>query len=260
MRSFWSGSISFGLVNIPIKLYTATESHTLDLHLLRDKDLCPISFARVCRVDGEEVPWEHIVRGYEYAKGDYVILEKEDFEKADVKKTHTIDISTFVDEKEVDTIFFEKPYYLEPQKTGAKAYALLCEALRKSKKVGVGNYVLRQKEHIGIIKAYGNLIVLNQLRYHDEIRDQSKLNLPDKESINDKELKIALQLIDQLTGKFKPEEFSDEYIDDLKKIIEAKAQGKEIKHIKQVPTEGKEVADIMSLLKESLQQAKRNAA
>lgn len=259
MRAFWSGSISFGLVNIPIKLYSGTEGHRLDLHLLRDKDLCPIRFARVCRADGEEVPWEHIVRGYEYAEGDYVILEKEDFEKADVKKTHTIDISSFVHEDEIDPIFFEKPYYLEPEKTGMKAYALLREALSKSKKVGIGNYVLQHREHIGIIKPYGNLIILNQLRYHDEIRDHEKLNLPENVDIKEKEINMAIELIKQLTDKFKPEEYEDTYINDLKKIIEAKAKGKKLKKVKQVP-EAEEVTDIMSLLKKSLEASKKSAA
>lgn len=259
MRAFWSGSISFGLVNIPIKLYTGTESHTLDLNLLRDKDLCPIRFARVCRADGEEVPWEHIVRGYEYESGDYVILEKEDFERANVKKTHTIDISSFVNEKEIDSIFFEKPYYLEPQKTGIKAYALLREALKKSKMVGVGNYVLQRREHIGIIKPYGDLIVLNQLRYYDEIRDHESLALPEKEEIKDKEVNMALKLIKQLSGKFKPKDYEDTYINDLKKIIEAKAKGKKLKKVKQVP-EKEEVADIMSLLKKSIDEHKKSAA
>lgn len=259
MRSIWSGSISFGLVNIPVKLYSGSQSHSLDFDMLRQRDLCPVKYKRVCRSDGEEIPWDEIVKGYEYKEGDYVILEKEDFEKANVEKTSTIDITDFVDEKEVNTIFYERPYYLEPSKGGEKPYALLREALKKSKLVGVANFVMRNREHIGVLKPYGNLILLNQLRYHDEIRNTKELKLPDSKKVNQKELKMALALIDQLSGKFKPEDYSDTYIEDLKKIIEAKAKGKKPKAKGKEPKPAN-VVDMMTLLKKSLNQKKKSAA
>lgn len=258
MRAIWSGTISFGLVTIPVRLFSGSESHSLDLDMLRKDDLCPVKYARVCRSDGKEIPYEDIVKGYEYSEGDYVVLEKEDFEKANVKKTKTIDIQDFVMESEVDTIFYEKPYYLEPDKGGDKPYALLREALKKTKKIGIASFVLRNREHIAVIKPYGNLILLNQLRYHDEIRDTGELNLPEAKLVKDKELKMAMSLIDQTTAKFKPEEYEDTYIEDLKKIIEAKAKGKKPK-VKGKAPKKTNVVDMMTLLKKSLEE-KKNAA
>lgn len=255
MRALWSGSISFGLVNIPVKLYSGSESHGLDLDMLRRKDLSPIRYARIAKVDGKEVPWEEIVKGYEYEDGDYVILDPEDFEKANVEKTNTIDIESFTEETEIDTIYYDKPYYLEPQKGSLKAYALLRKALKQSGMVGIGTFVLRNREHIGVIKSYEDLLVLNQLRYHDEIRDHSTLKLPEENLVQEEEMKIAQKLIKQLTKKFKPEKYKDTYIVDLKKVIEAKAKGKELKRPKKVEEKG-EVADLMSLLKKSLKDKK----
>ncbi len=258
MRAIWTGTISFGLVTIPVRLFSGSESHTLDLDMLRKDDLCPVKYARVCRSDGKEIPYEDIVKGYEYREGDYVVLEQEDFEKANVEKTKTIDIQDFVKETEVDTIFYEKPYYLEPDKGGDKPYALLREALRKSKKVGIAYFVMRNREHIAVLKPYGKLLLLNQLRYHDEIRDTKELNLPESKLVNDKELKMAMSLIDQTTAKFTPEEYKDTYIEDLKKIIEAKAKGKKPKAKGKEPKKSN-VVDMMTLLKKSLEE-KKNAA
>ena len=258
MRAIWSGTISFGLVTIPVRLFSGSQSNSLDLDMLRKDDLCPVKYARVCRSDGKEIPYEDIVKGYEYREGDYVVLEPEDFEKANVRKTKTIDIQDFVMESEVDTIFFQKPYYLEPDKGGDKPYALLREALKKSKKVGIANFVMRNHEHIAVLKPYGKLLLLNQLRYHDEIRDTDELNLPESKLVNDKELKMAISLIDQTTAKFKPEEYEDTYIEDLKKIIEAKAKGKKPK-VKGKEPKKSNVVDMMTLLKKSLEE-KKNAA
>ena len=259
MRAIWSGSISFGLVNIPIKLYSGSQNNTLDLDLLRRGDLCPVRYARVCRSDGQEIPWDDIVKGYEYKDGDYVVLEKEDFEQANVEKTSTIDIDDFVKESEIDTLFFEKPYYLEPEKSGVKPYALLREALAKTKKVGIGSFVIRNREHIGVIKPYGDLLVLNQLRYHDEIREHKELILPSSKEIKEKELKVAVELINQSTAKFKPKKYKDTYIEDLKKIIEAKAKGRKPK-MKSKPSKPSNVVDMMTLLKKSLFEKKKDAA
>ncbi len=259
MKSIWSGSVSFGLVNIPVRLYSGSENNTLDLDMLRRGDLCPVKYQRVCREDGKEIPWDDIVKGYEYKEGDYVVLDKEDFEKANIEKTKTIDITEFVNESEVDSIFYNKPYYLEPEKAGIKAYALLREALKKTKKVGIGSFVMRNREHIGVVKPYGKLLVFNQLRYNEEIRDYNELNLPDSKPVKEKELKIAVELIENSSAKFKPEDYEDTYIEDLKKIIEAKAKGKKPK-AKGKPKKQAEVIDMMTLLKKSLEQKKKKSA
>ncbi|KGP62497.1 DNA repair protein [Legionella norrlandica] len=255
MRAIWSGSISFGLVNIPVKLYSGTESHTLNFDLLRKKDLCPIQYSRICRADGKEVPWEDIVKGYEYREGDYIILEKADFEKASAEKTRTFEINEFVKEEEIDSIFYDTPYFLEPQKEGKKAYALLREALKQTKMVGVGEFVMRNRENLAVLKPYGDLLLLNKLRYKEDIRNPEMLSLPESDLIKEKELKMAKQLIEQLTGQFKPEEYKDTYINDLKKLIEAKAKGKKFKKLREVSPPEK-VTDIMELLKKSLKSKK----
>ncbi|KTD44529.1 Ku protein [Legionella oakridgensis] len=252
MRAIWSGSISFGLVNIPVKLYSGTESHALDFNLLRRSDLCPIQYSRVCRADGKEVPWEDIVKGYEYQEGDYIILEKEDFEKASAEKSHVFEINEFVKEDEINSIFYDTPYYLEPGKEGQKAYALLREALKETNMVGVGEFVMRNRENLAVLKPYGDLLLLNKLRYKDDIRDVKALTLPDADLIKEKELRMAKKLIEQLTDRFKPENYKDTYITDLKKLIEAKAKGKKFKKPKQIVPQEK-VTDIMELLKKSIQ-------
>lgn len=258
MRAMWSGSISFGLVNIPVKLYSGSESNSLDLDMLRKSDLCPIKYLRVCKTDNKEVPYEEIVKGYEYSDGEYIVLTDKDFENASLEKTHLIDIIDFIDESEIDTRYFEKPYYLEPDKSGPKAYALLREALKRSGKVGVASYVLRNRGSLGILRPLDNLLVLNQIRYSEEVRDASDLKLPGNENVREQEVSLALSLIDQLTVKFDPAKYKDQYIDDLKRLIEEKAQGKEPKPAKAPPPP--KVADMMALLKESLKQKRKEAA
>ena len=259
MRAIWSGSISFGLVNIPVKLFSGSQSNSLDLDMLRKNDLCPIKYLRVCKNDNKEVPYEEIVKGYEYTDGEYIVLTDKDFENASLEKTHLIDILDFVEEKDIDTRFFEKPYYLEPDKSGAKAYALLREALKRSGKVGVANYVLRNRGSIGIVKPLDDALILNQIRYRDEVREAGELKLPTGEQLREQEVALALSLIDQLTVKFDPAKYRDDYIDDLKKIIEEKAQGKKPKPQGKAP-QPTEVADMMALLKESLKHKRKEAA
>jgi DNA end-binding protein Ku len=259
MRAIWSGSISFGLVNIPVKLFSGSESSTLDLDMLRKSDLCPIKYLRVCKTDNKEVPYDEIVKGFEYTDGEYILLTDKDFENASLEKTHLIDILDFVDEKEIDTRYFEKPYYLEPDKTGPKAYALLREALKRSGKVGVASYVLRNRGSLGVLKPLDDLLVLNEIRFKDEVRNPGELKLPKGEGLREQEVELALSLIDQLTGKFDPAKYRDEYLDDLKKLIEEKAQGKEPKPQAKAPQPGK-VVDMMALLKESLKQKRKEAA
>ncbi len=203
---------------------------------------------------GKEIPYEDIVKGYEYQKGDYVVLVDEDFKRANIKKTKTIDMVEFTNESEIDPIYYEKPYYLEPDKGADKAYVLLREALLKSKKVGVATFVLHNREHLGIIKPYHHLLVLNQLRYESEIREYKDLHLPSKEEASTREISMAIKLIDQLTAHFKPEEFHDTYTEELKSIIDEKAKGRKPK------VKGKEpkitnVKDIMSMLKQSLEKS-----
>ncbi len=253
MRSIWSGSLSFGLVNIPVKLYSGSQSHSLDLDMLRKSDLCPVKYKRVCEDDEEEIPYEEIVKGFEYSDGEYIVLTDEDFENANVEQTKAIDILDFIKEDEIDSRFFDKPYYLEPDRGGDKSYALLREALKRSGKVGVASFVLRNRGHIGIVKPEGDAIVLNQIRYADEIRSADELKLPDVKKVREKEIELALTLINQLSGKFNPEKYKDTYVDDLKKIIEDKAKGKKPRAKGKAPKPAK-VIDMMTLLKKSLKE------
>lgn len=257
MRAIWSGSLSFGLVNIPIKLYSASVERGLDFDLLHDKDLSPIRFARVCRKEGVEVPYKDLVKGYEYQDGDYVVLHDEDFVKASVKKTKTIDIVDFVEESQIDPMYFEKPYYLEPDKTAAKAYSVLVAALKKSKKVGVAKFVIRSRENLGVIQPKGNFIVLNQMRFSKDIRPAKDLKIPDVK-VEGREIEMALAFINQLSEPFKPQEYHDTYEEELMEVIEEKAKGKKVvaKDVPQEPTT--DVADLMSLLKQSLEKTKKD--
>lgn len=256
MRAIWSGAISFGLILIPVRLYTAVEEGGLDLDMLRKQDLCPISYARVCRTTGEEVPYEDIVKGYQYKKGDYVVLEDEDFKRASVRKTQTIDIIEFVDQQEIDAKLLAKPFYLEPTKQARKAYALLREALKKTAKVAVGRFVLRNREHLVILKPEEDLIILEQRRFADEIKKPAGLDLPASDEASDREVDIAIKLIDQLTEPFRPEEFHDTYREELKRVIDEKAKGKPPAAVEERPLPT-EVPDLMARLRESLEQARK---
>lgn len=252
MRPIWSGSINFGLVNIPVKLYPAVQENHLHFNYLHRQDLSPIRYVKVCRKDGKEVPKEDIVRGYEYQKGDYVVLSEDDFKKADVEKTYTITIEDFVPEKDVDVKYAEKPYYLEPEKQGAAVYALLREALIESGKVGVGKFVLKEREHLVMLKPLGSVILVNVLRYHDEIADISELHLPEKVKIPKGQIELALELIDKLSGRFNPEKYKDTYTEKLKDVIEAKKKGRKVPAKGHKMPETTAVPDIVSRLKKSL--------
>ena len=249
MRAIWTGSIGFGLVNIPIKMYSAVEESTLDLDMLDKKDHANIKFKRVNENTGKEVAWENIVRGY-LVNEKYVVLDKTDFEKASPEKTKHIEITQFVDEKEIDSTYFEVPYFLEPDKTGARAYALLRDALQKSGKAGVGLFVMHNREHVAVIKAKEDVIILNRIRFAEELRSHKDLKLPETKS-KPEELKMAVTLVNQLSQKFDPKKFKDEYTDKLLKIINAKAKGKKtpFKPMKVVHSSTK---DLMEQLKASL--------
>src|SRR5207248_231801 len=188
MRAIWKGSISFGLVNIPIALYPATRKEELRFRLLRAKDLSPVNYKRVAEKDGREVPWDQIVKGYEYEKGKYVVLKDEDFQRVDVEATQTVDIQDFVDLEEIDPMFFYKPYYLEPQKGGDKAYALLRDALKDSNKVGIAKVVIKTREYLAGVKPEDGALVLELMHFAEELADPSKLNVPKKVDVGKREI------------------------------------------------------------------------
>lgn len=257
MRSLWTGSISFGLVNIPIKLYSAIESSSLDLDMLDKKDQSNIQFKRVNEKTGKEVAWENIVKGYKM-NGEYVILTDEDFKKASPEKTKTIDISEFVQIEEVPPIYYDASYYIEPEKNGAKAYVLLRDALIKSKKAALGTFVLRSKENLCLMSPSDKILVLHKIRYAQEIRSSEDVKVPDSK-VSPAEIQMAIKLIDQLTGKFDISKYKDTYTETLLKFIEAKAKGKKFTAPKMqvVHSDSK---DLMAELKASLSQTKRKAS
>ena len=257
MKAIWTGSIGFGLVNIPVKMYSAVEESSLDLDMLDAKDHANIKFKRVNEKTGKEVAWQNIVRGY-LMDDKYVILDDEDFKKASPEKSDHIEIVQFTDEKEIDSAFFESPYYLEPQKAGTRAYVLLRDALAKTQKAGVGSFVMRSREHVCIIKSSNNVLVLNRIRFAQEIRNATELNIPSIKS-KPEEVKMAVTLINQLTKTFAPEKFKDEYTDKLMALIKAKAKGKKVPY-KPLRVVHSDTKDLMNQLKASLTEPKKKAS
>lgn len=260
MRAMWKGSISFGLVNIPINLYTASKDKELKFVLLHKKDHSEIRYARICKAEDKEIPWSEIVKGYEVSKGDFVVFSDEDFAKAHLIKSNTIEILSFTDESEIDSMYYTKPYFLEPGKGAGNAYSLLRDALRKSKKVGIAKYVLRNKEHLAVVKVHEEFLILNDLRFESELVRPRDLEVPATKKVTSKELDIAIQLIDKLTVSFKPQDYQETYTEELKKLIKKKAKGRPIHPVGE--EEEKKVAhpkvhDIMSLLQASLSEKKK---
>jgi len=258
MRSIWTGSISFGLINIPIKVFSAVQESSLDLDMLDSKDHSNIKFIRVNELTGKEVAYENIVKGYKMDSG-YVILEDEDFEAADAVKTKTIEIISFVNEKEIDSLYYEQPYYLEPEKSAMKAYALLRDALQLSGKVGVTTFVLRNKEGLAILKPYKNVIVLNRIRFSQEIKEPSELKLPAVSKTKTREMDMANKLIDQLTEKFNIGRYKDTYTAKLLKIIKEKSKGKKIS-VPKMKVVHRQSDNLMDMLKASLAGKKSKSA
>jgi DNA end-binding protein Ku len=255
MRAIWSGSIGFGLVNIPVKLYSASQAREgLDLDMLHKKDHSPIRYARICREDGKEIPYEDVVKGYEYKKGDYIVLTQEDLKKADVKRTESIDIKQFADEAEIDSRYYEKPYYLEPEKGADRAYALLRDALAKSGKVALAKYAMRARDNMGAIKPIGNALVLVQMRFPADVRNPKDLKFP-TEKAKSEELQMAMALIKQLDKPFIPEDWHDTYTEELEEVIEEKAMGHKPKAKGKEPRDT-QVKDLMATLKASLEDSK----
>lgn len=250
MKSVWNGSIGFGLVSIPVKLYSASEDRGLDFDMLDVNDNANIKYKRVNEQTGEEVKWKDIVKGYKLDEK-YVILEKEDFENANIKKSKTIDIESFVDESEVSDVLFNKPYYIEPQKESGKSYNLLRDALKKTGKLGVATFVMRQREHLTVIGVYKDALVLHVIRFAHEVREPSDLNLPTTKVLK-KEVAMAESLIKQYTEKFDFKKYKDVYNSQLLKIIKQKSKGKKVK-VKAVEQEPTEAKDLMAQLKASLE-------
>ena len=264
MRPVWNGSISFGMVNIPVSVYSATRSEKLSFNLLHKKDFGRIGYMKVCKVCGEELAADDIIKGYEYEKGEYVPLTEEDFEKVSVESTKTIDISDFVDQDEIDPMFFETPYYLVPGKNANHAYVLLREALKKSNKLAIAKLSFREREHLAAIKATGRALMLETMYFADEITDPSELKLPEKDvKVDEREIKVAVQVVDAMTGHFDPKEYKDTYRDALLDVIEKKVKGVEVKgDTRKRAAATTKVVDIMDKLKQSLKQVegKRRAA
>jgi DNA end-binding protein Ku len=262
MRAIWKGSISFGLVNIPVALQSASRSEELKFRLLRRDDLSPVNYKRVAALDGKEVPWEHIVKGYEYEKDRFVVLKDEDFKRVDVEATDTIDIMDFVDLSEINPVFFYKPYYLEPQKAGASAYALLRRVLADTGKAGIAKVVIRTRQHLAAVKCNGDLLVLELMRFVDEIVDASQVKVPEAKEPGKRELEMARKLVDQLSEKWDPERYTDDYRSALMKLIDAKVKsgGKTLPTSSRASKPATNVIDLAEVLRQSLRDAGASAA
>jgi DNA end-binding protein Ku len=262
-RAIWKGSISFGLVNIPIALYPATRREELKFRLLRKNDLSPVNYKRVAEKDGREVPWDQIVKGYEYEKGKYVVLKDEDFQRVDLEATQTVDIQDFVEQDEIDPIFFYKPYYLEPQKGGDKAYALLRDALKDTNKVGIAKVVIKTRQYLAGVKPEDGVLVLELMHFADELADPGKLHVPKKTEVGKREMNMAKSLIDSMSSKWNPEKYKDDYREALMEVIEEKVEagGKEIEEKPKKAPKPTKVIDLVSVLQRSLEEtgAKKKA-
>jgi len=255
-RAIWKGSISFALVNIPIALYAATQREELKFRLLRKTDLSPVNYKRVAEKDGKEVPWDQIVKGYEYEKGKYIVLREEDFQRVDLEAAQTVDIQDFVDLEEIDPMFFYKPYYLEPQKGGDKAYALLRDALKDSKKIGVAKVVIKTRQYLAGVKPEDGALVLELMHFADELADPAKLRVPKKVEVGKRELHMAKSLIDSMSSKWNPEKYKDDYREALMEVIEEKVEagGNEIEEKPKKAPKPTKVIDLVSVLQKSLEQ------
>jgi DNA end-binding protein Ku len=258
MRAIWKGSISFGLVTIPVALQTATRTEELKFRLLRAKDLSPVNYKRVAAVDGKEVPWEEIVKGYEYEKGKFVVLKEDDFKRVDLEATDTIDIVDFVDLAQINPIYFHKPYYLEPQKGGASTYALLREVLAETNKAGIAKVIIRTRQHLAAVKANGDLLVLELMHFADELVPPSSVKAGggDKK-IGKREIEMAKTLVKQMTEDWDPERYTDEYKSALMKLIERKVEagGKALPSGHEREKRPTNVIDLASVLERSLKEA-----
>ncbi len=257
MKTMWRGAISFGLVSIPVRVYTATEEKTLRFNQLHEKDHGRIKYKRVCSKDGEEVPFDEIVKGYEYEKDRYVILDDEDLEAVPVESTRTIDIAQFVDRSEIDPIYYKKTYYLGPEEAGVKAYQLLRDSLREGDRVGIAKVSFRDKEHLAAVRLMEDVLVLDTMFWPDELREADLPGLEKEAKVSDRELQMAQSLIENLSESFDPGAYRDEYREALLEIVEKKVAGEEIEVIE--APEPSKVVDLMEALKQSVEETKRKA-
>ena len=254
-RAIWNGAISFGLVTIPVQLVSAVRSQRPRFHLLHAKDESPVHYERVCEREAKPVPWDQIVKGYEYEKGEYAVLDKDDFKKAALEKTDTIDVLSFVPASAIDARFYETPYYVAPGKGADRAYALLRETIRKSGKVGIAQLILRQSQHLAALSVKDEIFVLTLLRLADDLAETDSIKAPTAKGLRDNELKLAERLVDGLSGSWKPDAYKDQYAANLSAIIAAKIKGKGAKPRLGAIGAGApkgEVADLMTRLRESL--------
>ena len=254
-RALWKGSISFGLVNIPIELHTAVRNHRPKFRMLHAKDKSPVKFERVCVRDGKPVAWEDLVKGYEYEKGHFVVLTKEDFQAAALSKTRTVDIIDFVEADEIDDRFFETPYYLTPTKGGERAYALLREAIRESGRVGIAKFILRDAQHLAALEVIEDALVLTMMRFADELVDTKPFEFPSTQGIRKPELEMAKALVNNLAAEWDPSKYTDEYRDNLMKVIKAKMKGKTFEVDAEAEPRETKVVDLMERLRQSLAQS-----
>ena len=251
-RALWKGSLAFGLVNIPVELHTAVRDSRPRFRMLHAKDKSPVKFERVCAREGKPVAWEDLVKGYEYQKGHFVVLTKEDFKQAALEKSRTVDIRNFVKGEEIDDRFFETSYYLTPQKGGERSYALLREAIRQTELVGIATIVLREAQHLAALEVKGDAMVLTMMRYAEELVEIGEYSFPPAGNIRAPELKMARTLVEQLADKWDPAQYTDEYRANLMKIIRAKMKGKTV-DLKETPEpQQAEVVDLMERLRQSL--------
>src|SRR5215467_3444243 len=244
-RAIWKGSISFGLVNIPIELHTAVHDHRPKFRMLHAKDKSPVRFERVCIRDGHPVAWADLVKGYEYEKGHFVVLTKEDFRAAALNKTRTVDIIDFVKGDEIDDRFFETPYYLVPAKGGERAYALLREAIRESGRIGIAKFILRDAQHLAALEVIENALVLSVMRFADELIDEKQFELPSGEGVRKQELDMAKALVNSLSAGWDPSKYTDQYRENLLRIIQGKVKGKEVELAPEAEPRDAEVVDLM---------------
>jgi len=256
-RALWKGAISFGLVNIPIELHTAVRDRRPRFRMLHATDKSPVRFERVCVRDGHPVAWEDLVKGYEYEKGRFVVVTKEDFQAAAVEKTRTIDIVDFVKSDEVDDRFFETPYYLVPAKGGERAYALLREAIRDSGRIGIATFILRDAQHLAAVEVIENAIVLSVMRFADELVDEKQFDFPAAKGVRPQELEMATALVNSLAAEWSPEKYHDRYCENLMRIIQGKAKGKAVAVEPTAEPRQAEVVDLMERLRRSLEQSGR---
>jgi DNA end-binding protein Ku len=256
----WKGAIAFGLVNIPVELYSATRDHRPRFRLLHAKDESPVHYERVCQADGKAVAWEDLVKGFEYEKGQFVVLTRDDFKTAALEKTKTIDILDFVDPKEVDERYFETPYYLQAGKGADRSYALIREAIRESGKIGIAKIILRDAQHLAAVEAIGDALVLTMMRFADELADLDDFTFPKKGEIRPAELRMARQLVDSLSAKWEPDKYTDEYKENLMRVIKGKLKGQTPRLKERETPQQAEVIDLMARLRASLEGRQEKAS